>query len=63
MNKFKKYYRYAPIYGKYEKEELKEAVGKAIFYGDQLEIIKQIDQSEVKLNKKFFDSLEKMIQD
>ena len=63
LNKFKKYYRNAPIYGKYEKEELKEAVGKAIFYGDQLEIIKQIDQSEVKPNKKFLDSLEKMIQD
>ena len=62
LNKFKQYYRQAPIYGKEDKFRLKEFVSQTIFYGDQREIIKQIDQSEVKPNKKLLDALDKMIQ-
>ena len=61
-NKFKKYYKKAPIYGKENITQLKEVIENLIIFGDHLDIIKQIDQSEVKPNKKLLDSLENMIQ-
>lgn len=61
-NKFKRYYKKAPIYGKENVTQLKEFIKNSIIFGDHLDIVKQIDQSEVKPNKKLLDSLENMIQ-
>ncbi|CDF12023.1 putative uncharacterized protein [Mycoplasma sp. CAG:776] len=61
-NKFKKYYKKAPIYGKENITQLKLFIENSIIFGDHLDIVKQIDQSEVKPNKKLLDSLENMIQ-
>lgn len=62
LNKFKKYYTKAPIYGKNEAKELKAVIDDAIRFGDDALIINKIDQSETKPNKKLLDAIEEMIQ-
>ena len=56
LNKFKKYYTNAPIYGCNDKYMLRAIVNHYIKFGDDLNLIKQIDKSEVKPNKKLLDA-------
>lgn len=51
------------MYDKDSANSLKELVNNNICYGDDLEIIRMIDKSDVKPNKKLVDQLNKMIQD
>lgn len=61
LNKFKKYYLKALMYGKNDKNILKEKINSFICYGDNLEVINETDKSKNKANKKLLDSIEKMI--
>lgn len=63
LNKFRKYYTNAPIYGKDDKYILRAIVNHYIKFGDNLELIEQIDKSEVKPNKKLLEAITNMIQD
>lgn len=63
LNKFKKYYLKAPMYGKNDKSLLKEKINSFICYGDNLEVINNTDKSKNKANKRLLDSIEKMIND
>ena len=63
LNKFKKYYTNAPIYGSNDKYMLRAIVNHYIKFGDDLKLIEYIDNSEVKPNKKLLDAIDKMIQD
>ena len=63
LRKFKKYYLKAPIYTHDDEEQLKNMITRFIVFGDDAKIIKAIDQSKTKPNKKLLDSIEEMIQD
>ena len=62
LNKFRKYYSKAPIYGKKEALQLKEFIKETIMYGDDGTIIKSIDEAKTKPNKKLLDAIFEMIQ-
>ncbi len=61
-NKFKKYYKKAFIFGKEDSQKLKSFIEKLIVFGDDLNLIQQIDQSKTKPNKKLLESLDMMIE-
>ena len=61
LKKFKVYYDYAPIYGIDEKSALKEFLNTHLKYGDNLEIINNIDKSPTKPNKKLLNAIDNMI--
>ena len=63
LRKFKKYYLKAPIYTQDDEEQLKNMITRFIVFGDDAKIIKSIDQSKTKPNKKLLDSIEEMLQD
>lgn len=58
--KYKLYYKKALMFGKNDKEDLKYILENNICFGDNLEIIKSIDSSEIKPTKKLVNAIYKM---
>lgn len=60
--KYSIYYRKSLMFGKNDKLELKKKLESLLFLGDNLDIIKLIDKSEIRPTKKLLNSLTNIIQ-
>ncbi len=61
-NKFKIYYQKAKIFGRNDWTKLKQLIDEKIRFGDNLEIINLIDDSEIRPTKKLTEALQKMLE-
>lgn len=60
-NKYRPYYKKVAMFGRRDTEDFKALVTNTIAYGDSLEVMKLIEESEIKPTKKLLDVMHNML--